>query len=150
MLFRSHVEELATRLVKFGHQVTVYTRPHYSNPKKNFYKGVNLISIKSIATKHLDAISHTLFCTIDAITKDFDIIHYHAVGPSLLSFLPRILKPKVKIVATFHCIDRKHKKWNHFAQLVLKIGEWTAAHFPHLTICVSKSLKRYIRKNYHR
>ncbi|MFH1597739.1 MAG: glycosyltransferase family 4 protein [Patescibacteria group bacterium] len=145
-----HVEELALRLVKLGHQVTVYTRSHYTNPQRKKYRGINLVNIKTIPTKHLDAITHTFFCSLDAIHKDFDIIHYHAVGPSLMAFIPRILKPKVKVVATFHCIDRKHQKWNRFAQMMLRAGEWTAVNFPHITICVSQTLQRYVRRSYHR
>ncbi|MBU1148839.1 glycosyltransferase family 4 protein, partial [Patescibacteria group bacterium] len=143
-----HVEELAFRLIKLGHQVTVYTRSHYTNPQKKKYRGINLVNIKTIPTKHLDAICHTFFCSLDAIRQDYDIIHYHAVGPSLMSFIPRIFKPKTKVVVTFHCIDRKHQKWNKFAQTMLRIGEWTAVNFPHITICVSKTLKKYVRRVY--
>ncbi|MFH1233014.1 MAG: glycosyltransferase, partial [Patescibacteria group bacterium] len=41
----THVEKLATCLVKAGHQVYVYTRADYTNPKLKEIKGVNLISL---------------------------------------------------------------------------------------------------------
>ena len=105
-----HVQELSLKLNKLGHSVFVYTRPYYTNKNLKEFKGVNLISLPSIHTKHLDAISHTFLATLDALRKDYDIIHYHGVGPSLLSWIPRIFKPRVKVVVTFHCIDRRHKK----------------------------------------
>jgi len=145
-----HVQELSLKLNKLGHSVFVYTRPYYTNKNLKEFKGVNLISLPSIHTKHLDAISHTFLATLDALRKDYDIIHYHGVGPSLLSWIPRIFKPRVKVVVTFHCIDRRHKKWGWFARFALKVGEMAASVFPHQTIAVSKTLQEYIKKKYKR
>ena len=143
-----HVEELSKRLTKLGHGVFVYTRPHYSIKGQKSYQDVNLISLPSVHTKHLDAISHTFLATLHALFQDYDIIHYHAVGPSLLSWLPRVFKPRVKIVSTFHCIDRKHQKWNWFARLSLRLGELTVLKFAHKTITVSKTLYQYCWEAY--
>jgi len=142
-----HVEELATRLVKNGHQVTVYSRSWYSQ-KRSKYQGVILCFVPSIHTKNLDAITHTLFSTIDALRHDFDIIHYHGVGPALLSFIPRLLKPHAKVIATFHCQDRLHGKWSFFAKIMLKLGEFVACKFPHETIVVSQTLQKYVKEKY--
>lgn len=144
-----HVEELSTRLVKCGFDVSVYCRPWYSVESKNkIYNGVKLIYLPSLKTKHLDAISHTFLATIHALFCNYDIIHYHGVGPSLLSWIPRIFKPKVKVVTTFHCIDRKHQKWGFFAKLMLRAGEWAACRFAHKTITVSKTLQQYCSEAY--
>ncbi|MFA6594435.1 MAG: glycosyltransferase family 4 protein [Candidatus Buchananbacteria bacterium] len=140
-----HVEELSTRLVERGFDVTVYGRPNYTGDdrKEYDYRGVKIIQLPSLATKHLDAITHTFAATIHALFQNYDIIHYHGVGPSLLSFIPRLLKPRAKVVVTFHCIDRTHQKWGRFARLVLAVGEWTAVTFPHKTIVISNILKKY-------
>ena len=149
-----HVEEVATRLVKNGHQVTVYSRSWYS-PKRSNYQGlphrqagVILRFVPSIHTKNLDTITHTFFATIDALRRDFDIIHYHGVGPALLAFIPRLLKPRAKVIVTFHCQDRLHGKWNWFAKLMLKLGEFAACKFPHETIVVSQTLQKYVKNKY--
>lgn len=143
-----HVEELATRLVCANHKVTVYSRHWYSDAKDTTYRGVDLRFIPSVHTKNLDAITHTFFSTLDAIRQDFDVIHYHGVGPALLSWIPRIFKPSVKVVVTFHCVDRFHGKWGLFAKLMLRLGEWSACKFPHQTIVVSKSLEKYVKEKY--
>lgn len=144
-----HVEELAKRLAKKGHEIFVYARKHYTDGKKlESYEGVRLIYAPSIKTKHFDAISHTFFSTVHALFCSYDIIHYHAIGPSFLSFILRILKPSAKIVSTFHCQDWMHKKWGLFAKLCLKSGAWMAVHAPHRTIAVSKLLQKYCEIEY--
>ena len=138
-----HVEELATKLAANGFDISVYARPHYTAKELKTYNGINIVNLSSLNTKHLDAISHTFIATIHAILNNYDIIHYHGVGPSLLSFIPRILSPKTKVIATFHCLDREHQKWGRFAKFMLAMGEWAACHFPHETIVVSKGLQQY-------
>lgn len=145
-----HVEELSLELTKRGHEVVVYTRPYYTSARRTSYRGIRLRSLRSWRTKHFDAISHTLIATLHALREGFDVIHYHGVGPSLLSFIPRIFSPRTKVVATFHSLDREHQKWGLFARLSLRLGEWTSLHFPHQTIVVSRDLQKYCWKTYRR
>lgn len=79
-----HVEKLASRLVAEGHEVTVYVRSHYTPKSLEIFEGVKLVHIPSIHTKHLDAISHTLFATLHALFTHYDVIHYQSIGPSIL------------------------------------------------------------------
>ena len=111
-----HVEELSVLLVQKGHEVNVYTRLNYTPADKKEFNGVNLISLPSIHTKHLDTITHTFLATLHVLFKKVDIIHYHGVGPSTLAWIPRLLKPRAKVIVTFHSIDRFHKKWGLFAR----------------------------------
>lgn len=145
-----HVDELSKRLVHLGVEVLVYTRPYYSDPANGVHEGVMLKSLPSLPTKHLDAITHTLIATFHALRYNPDIYHFHAVGPSLLSFIPRIFRPHAKVVITFHCKDREHQKWGWLARKVLSIGEWTSTHFGHQTIAVSRELQNYIEQHYGR
>jgi len=145
----THAEELATRLVRLGHHVTGYTRPWYTPAGMDKYNGINLKSLPSIHTKHFDAISHTLIATIHAcLILRPDVIHFHGVGPSLLSWIPKILRPQAVVVNTFHCIDREHAKWGRLAQWALHIGEKACASFAHEVIAVSRTLVNYIGVSY--
>jgi glycosyltransferase involved in cell wall biosynthesis len=161
-----HVEELSIHLAGLGHSVYIYTRPWYQKKLKacleqgrgvrnskfeiQNYKGVNLISLPSIHTKHLDTISHTLFASIHALFQNYDIIHYHGVGPALLCWIPRIFKPKTKVVATFHCRDSEHKKWGRFARMMLRLGERINCRAPHQTIAVSRTLQKYCKEKFNK
>lgn len=143
-----HVEKIATRLADKGHDVTVYVRPHYTPATLTEFQGVKLVHIGSIPTKHLDAITHTLFSTLHALFQPYDVIHYQSIGPSVLSILPRLLKPKTRVVATFHSRDYFHKKWNMFARLCLRFAEYLTCTFPEKTIVISETLVSYAEKKY--
>ena len=137
-----HVEELATRLVKEGNEVFVYVRNHYTPKDLKEYKGVKLIHLPSIKTKHLDAITHTLLASLDVLRREADIIHYHAIGPSSLLWIPKLFKRQAKVISTFHSDDRKHKKWGYLARKFLGLGAYIAVKWPHKTIAVSKYQSR--------
>lgn len=138
-----HVEELSCQLTKNGHEVLVYARSWYTPKQITSYKGVRIIHTPTIHTKNLDAIVHTFISTIHAIFQRPDVIHYHGVGPSLMAWIPRVFAPRIKVVTTFHCIDRYHQKWGFVAKTMLALGEMAACTFPHETITVSKTLHNY-------
>ncbi|MBU0614412.1 glycosyltransferase family 4 protein [Patescibacteria group bacterium] len=140
-----HVVEISKRLVEMGHDVSVYARAQYSPKKPLKYFGVSLIYTPTIYTKRLEAIVHTFLSTMHAVRNQYDVIHYHGVGPSTLSFIPRILAPKVTVINTFHARDQFNRKWGRFARLFLAVGEWTAVRFPHYCIAVSHGIQVYCR-----
>lgn len=142
-----HVAEISERIVRAGHNVTVYNRAWYGGNTNEVIDGIAVVTVPTAKTKHLDAIVHTLFSTIHAMYKKADVIHYHGVGPSLLSWIPRVFS-NAKVVTTFHCIDRHHQKWNWFARFMLHLGERAACMFAHETITVSRGLQQYCRNEY--
>ncbi len=145
-----HVHDLSVGLVQAGHDVTVYNRRWYSTDTTPIVDGINVITLPSIHTKHLDTMTHSLFSTLHAMYLGVDVIHYHGIGPSLLSWIPRLCTPYIRIVTTFHSIDRYHQKWGIFAKTILRFAEWTACAFAHETITVSKSLTQYCRNEYNK
>ena len=140
-----YVEELSKRLVKMGHQVDVFCRPHYTKNELSEYEGIRLIHRPSINTKHLDAIVHTAICSFESLFKSYDIIHYNALGPAALSPIARINK---KVVVTVHGLDWKRGKWGNFAKYCLKIGEYAVTNFSNEIIVVSQVLQKYFYEKY--
>lgn len=145
-----HVEELATRLVLRGCEVVAYTRPQYVDKNLKEYKGVQLISLPTIHTKHLDALAHTLFACFNVGRHKVDVIHFHSIGPSLLIWLAKLLNPRTPVVATFHLQCYRHKKWGKFAQFSLRLGEALCCLGSDDLIVVSRNLKKMVLKKYKR
>lgn len=147
----SHVEDLALSLAEQGHSVLVYVRPYYCRlkiKKTRKYKGVTLIKLPTIKTKHLDAFTHTFLASIDILRRDVDIIHYHSIGPASLIWIPKLFKRKAKVVFTYHSQDYYHKKWGQLAKYSLKLGEWVGCHFADEIIAISRSIKKHIEDQY--
>lgn len=138
-----HVHDLSLGLVEKGQNVTVYARKWYSPEENESFAGIKIKHLPSLHTKHLDAITHSFLATIDAVKNNYDVIHYHGVGPSLLAWIPRIFARKSLVICTFHSIDRYHQKWNPLAKLILRLGEKAACIFPHKTIAISQGLQKY-------
>jgi len=139
-----HVEELAARLAGLGHEVTAYCRPHYTGTRGT-HRGARLRLLPSIPTRHLDTITHTALCSLDALVRGYDVVHFHSIGPALLAFVPR-LRPRSAVVVTVHALDWRRRKWGPFARWWLRRGEWAATHFPHRTIAVSRGMAEYFRE----
>lgn len=137
-----HVEEISTRLVAKGHQVTVYCRNYYTPKSINHYKGVNVKRLPSIKTKRLDTITHVIVSSFHIMFKPYDIIHLHSIGPSTLSFIMKI-KINAKLVITVHALDWMQNKWKCFDKLFLKLGERFSIIFSDTTIVVSKYIHNY-------
>lgn len=142
-----HVRELALRMAALGHDVTVFCRAHYETHPEAYFHGVRLKILPSIRSKHLEAISHTALCQ-PFVLSGYDVVHFHATGPSLLSWVPRLTGRKVAV--TVHGLDYRRAKWGGFASLVLRAGAWTSAHCPNATIVVSQELARHYRETYRR
>lgn len=139
------IEELSTRYVESGHEVTVFVRARYAQDAGESFKGVHLKALPAIYTKHLEAITNTVAAILYAL-RGYDIIHINALGPALLSFIPRIFRKNV--VVTVHGQDWKREKWGKFAKWVLRIGERAAVTFPQRTVVVSKTLQDYEKEKF--
>jgi glycosyltransferase involved in cell wall biosynthesis len=140
-----HVEEVGSRLAKKGHEVAVYCRMYYTK-RTGLYHGMKLLRRPSINTKHLDTVSHCFISTVDVLFRNFDVVHFHALGPSVFAGMPRITKART--VVTVHGLDWQREKWGPFASWILKRCEYPAVHFPNKTVVVSNTLQRYFMDRY--
>lgn len=140
-----HVEELATRLVERGHDVTVYCRPHYTRMSGE-YRGVKLVGIPSVRTKHLDTATHCALSLPHVLAQRYDIVHFHALGPSIFASIPRIFGAKTAV--TVHGLDWQREKWGKIATWILKRCEHSSVFFPSRAIVVSRALREYFWRKY--
>jgi len=145
-----YVEDLAVRLAKLGQEILVYTRPYYTPKQLKEFSGVKLISLPSLKTKHLDAISHTILACLDVIFRQVDVVHFQSIGPALLCWLPKLLNPKIKIISTLQSRDYEHRKWGALARWSLRLGEKLMCYFSDEVLAVTQPMKNYVRIKYGR
>ncbi|MCR8559736.1 glycosyltransferase family 4 protein [Mucilaginibacter sp. BJC16-A38] len=147
----THCEELYSHLVQqHDIKVTIIRRSAYTINSRNLrnYKGITLKTLYSPKNKSFEAIVHTFLAVVYAGIKRPDILHIHAVGPSLFTPFARILG--LKVIMTHHGPDYERKKWGVTAKAFLKMGELAGVKFANKVIVISKGIGESIQKKYGR
>lgn len=142
------VEELATRMYKLGHEVTVYNRHKNGYKAPKFYKGVRIIDVPTIEKKSMDAVVYSFIASILCLFEKYDVIHYHAIGPSVFLLIPHFFKKKT--VVTVHGLNYKTPKWKGFGAKFIRFGEKITAKYADKIIVLSEEQKKYFKEKYNR
>ena len=143
----SYYEQAGHELARLGHEVTVYCRTYFTPPMTT-HNGMRVRRLPTIRSKHLETVVHTLLSTAHAMMSDYDVVHYHCLGPALFSFLPRLAGKKT--VVTVQGLDWQRGKWGRIASRVLRWGEAAAVSSPDATMVVSRTLQQHYRQQYKR
>lgn len=141
------LEEICPRMAARGHEMTLYCSSQVATSEPQ-YKNTLLKRTPAIPTKHLETFSRTILSAWDALYQNYDIVHFHSIGPALLSWVTRF--NSCKTVVTVHGLDWQRAKWGAIARSSLQAGEKASVFFPDQTIVVSKYLKRYYESQYHK
>ncbi|WP_262316914.1 glycosyltransferase family 4 protein [Lacticaseibacillus parakribbianus] len=147
--------ELSPELVKQGVAVTCLNRAGEpivdgDYPKtKGPFKGVKLRSVWTIRGKGLSAVSASVSGAVRALFGGFDVVHFHAEGPSAMIWLPKLFKKRC--VVTVHGLDWKRDKWRGgFGARYIKFGERMIAKYADAIIVLNVDTRRYFEQTYHR
>ena len=149
------VEELATRMVKNGNNVTCYNRRgHHVSGKEDDarkikeYKGIRIKTVPTINCRGLAAMSSSVFAAIRAAFGKYDVVHFHAEGPCAMLWLPKLFGKRC--IATIHGLDHMRAKWGKLASTYIMLGEKCAAKHADEIIVLSKGVKDYFKETYNR
>lgn len=143
----THCQQLYPRLVKMGCDVEVLCRTnHMDHYPEDQYEGVNLTHIYAPATSGVEALFHTFLCVLYAAIRRPDLLHIHAIGPSLLAPLARLLG--LRVVITHHGFDYDRQKWGRGARWILHLGERMGVLFAHRIIVVARYIAESIRERF--
>ena len=150
------VEELAARMVMHGHSVTCYNRTGHHVSGKEYdiehldeYRGIRLKRVPTIDRKGLAAVTSSFFGCLAAAFGPYDVVHIHAEGPAMFSWLPRLTGKRV--VLTVHGLDWARDKWKgSFGSWYIHTGEKTGVRFAHEIIVLNHSTQKYFQDTYDR
>lgn len=141
--FETFAEELSTRLVRRGHEVTVYCRQRYIAPE---YRGVHLIHAPCLRHKYFETLTHTFFSTVHLARHPKQVVLYCNAANAIFTPLPRLLGMSVAI--NVDGLERKRKKWNWLARQWYLMSEWMSTKFPHATVSDAQKIAEYYRERY--
>ena len=139
--YETLMEELAPRLVERGHQVTVYCRSHYTSKDLRHYRGVELVVLPTIRTKHLDTPVHTFLSCLHAAQRDFDAAL--VVNGANAPFVPLLRSAAIRVALHVDGIERQRAKWGWFGRTVYRVSEWLATKVPDVLITDAEVVRQY-------
>jgi glycosyltransferase involved in cell wall biosynthesis len=132
-----YTSELGSRLVKRGHDVTVYTMRHYGEVPKR-YLGMRIVSVPSFTAPCLQKLSCSASAAFNSIwKKKYDIVHFHSFAPGAFAWLPRLRG--TKCVLQLHSLEWKRKRWGIVGPPVVRILEKLALSQSHIYTAVSRT-----------
>lgn len=140
--------ELGRRLVDAGHQVIVYTATTPEHPTPFYYQGMRIIPLPTLRHKYFEKMVLVILASLHQFSvKGIDVVHYHAVGPSLFSFLPRLIGRYT--VFQSHGHEWERNSWNWVARLFFQLSEKLTFWFASDSTAVSCTLQQYYQQKYH-
>jgi glycosyltransferase involved in cell wall biosynthesis len=144
--FETFAEQLSTRLVARGHEVTVYGRAHYATGASNTYRGVNLVVLPTIRHKYFDTVVHTFLSTLHALPRRYDVILICNAANSIFAFLPRLFGTPTLV--NVDGLERKRKKWNWFGRKYYLLSEWLSTFMPAAIVTDAQVIQDYYATRY--
>ncbi len=143
-------EQLYSRLIKFGLDITVFARVSYFSQKRKVFKWkeINFFYLPSPKKSGLETFVHSFLSSLLCVIKRPDLVHFHNMGPSF--FLPLVKLFGIKTVVTLHSINYHHQKWGKLAKFILKVGELCAVKFANKVVVVANFIKEFLKNKYRR
>jgi len=144
--FETFAEELATRLVTRGHDVTVYGRSNNIRLREPLYRGVRLTILPTVGTKYLDTVAHTCLSVIHAVPRRFDCILMCNAANAVFAVVPRLTGSPVAL--NVDGIERKRKKWSALGRAYYRVSEFLATKIPNVIVTDADVIRDYYMETY--
>jgi glycosyltransferase involved in cell wall biosynthesis len=146
--FETAVENLGMRLAARGHDVVVYCRPHMVEGRFTTYKGMRLVYLPTIASKHLDTFVHTFLSTLHmSFFRRRDAAIYFIAGNAPFAGLSRLLG--IPSVINVDGLDSRRAKWSGPARWYIRWAEHNAPRLANAVITDSRVLQRIYAEEHH-
>ncbi|HEX8291924.1 MAG TPA: DUF1972 domain-containing protein [Pyrinomonadaceae bacterium] len=145
--FETFAEQLSTRLVARGHDVTVYCRAHYVSPRQIEYKGVRLKVLPTIRHKYFDTVVHAGLSAFHAAAlRRFDaaLICNAANAP----FAPVLRAAAVPVAINVDGLEHKRRKWNWLGKNYYRVAERLSVWLPNETVTDARVIQDYYLAKY--
>ena len=114
------------RMVARGVRIVVFSRSCYA-PNDETVEGVEYVRVFALRRRAIEAALHTPLAILRARAKGCNVVHFHAIGPSMYIPLARLLRMKTVVRHLGRCYERK--KWGRIARAWLRASERVAARF---------------------
>lgn len=144
--FETFAEQLGTRLVERGHQVTVYGRSHSVPIGLREYRGMRLRVLPTIRHKYLDTVAHTGLSVLDGLVRRFDIVLICNNANAPFALVPRLGGAKVAL--NVDGLEWERGKWNRLGSWYYQACAWLAPKLPIVLVSDAHVIARWYHERY--
>lgn len=146
--FETFAEQLSTRLVARGHQVTVYGRCRFSDRwgARESINGVARRETPTIFHKYLETPLHALTSFLDMLFQRTDAMFVCNAANS--PFAPLLLLKRKPLLINVDGIERNRAKWNAFGKAWYRLGEWCSVRLATRLVSDAEVIAEYYRDTY--
>jgi glycosyltransferase involved in cell wall biosynthesis len=141
--FETFAEELSTRLVRRGHEVTVYCRERHTS---RVYRNVGLKYLPTIRHKYFDTVFHTFLCTVHLLLDRPQVALYCNAANAILTWIPRL--SGIPVVLNVDGLERNRRKWNALGRLWYLLSERWSTWFPNAIVTDAHRIAEYYLQRY--
>lgn len=141
--FETFAEQLSTRLVERGHDVTVFCEE--SDQKLEYFAGVRLEYVPTPKVSKLTTVLFGARCLWRA-RKDFDIVYMLGYGASPFCLIPRLWGKQVWV--NMDGLEWARAKWSKMAKAYFRLTEAIATVTANGLVADAEGIRRYLSNAY--
>jgi glycosyltransferase involved in cell wall biosynthesis len=144
-----YVEEISKRLVKRGHEVTVFgSRWYCGSLNRKIYQGVRIRPLPSLHLQASDALSNAFMAVMGIIGGDYQIVHFH--GYASYYFIPLVRQARKKTLITTHGVESgwMNPKYGAFGRRIIRQGFQIGLRHAHIITTVAEHLREDIKRHF--
>ncbi|PLX86469.1 MAG: hypothetical protein C0618_09000 [Desulfuromonas sp.] len=130
--------ELGSRLVRRGHEVTVYSMGHYGEVAFEC-EGMRIVPLPCIQHSALEKLTVSAAAAFKLVFsgEKYDVVHLHSVAAG--AFAPLLRLRGYRCALQMHGVEWHRTRWSAFGRNMLKTLEWLSLKGAHAFTAVSNT-----------
>lgn len=140
--FETAIEEIGQRLVKRGHDVTVYTRPPDRETAPSEYLGMKLVPLPSVSSKSLETLTHSGLSAAHVVARskpDMVFLFNSANAP----YVPVLHTRRIPVATHVDGLEWKRTKWGKGGKRFYRACESLAVRYSDALIADAQGIADY-------
>jgi glycosyltransferase involved in cell wall biosynthesis len=144
--YETFISELVPRLLKRGHQITVYCHRGLFKSHPKVVNGIRLRYVLSVNSKTLSQFTSSFFSTIDACGREYDIIFYVNSANGPFGLLTKLFRKKTAI--NVDGLEWLRPKWKGIGAKYFYCSSWLSTKLFDVVVTDSARMSDIYKKEF--
>jgi glycosyltransferase involved in cell wall biosynthesis len=138
--------EVGSRLVKRGHEVSVYCMRHYGEVPDEV-AGMRIIAVPCVALRRFEKFTASATAVLHVLFKNKpDVVHFQHITPGSFAWVAKL--GGLKCICQAHGVAWRSTPWGRGAAAVLRTLERIAMRSCDIPVAVTETQRRFYRARY--